>query len=214
MNGFVRITVSISQKYCQLRTAMFEMVTSTLEVKYPELKGKLRLTGIDTEAMIYFKNNWKWHSDPSRQSLPINGWRDNLNSYRKRFNKRIELAIWYEGELCCLMLGRTSRRNSITGLYFVDGNNGTKLLKGRRLEIATTYLNSFSVAINSEWAAIRRPFSAVEPLYKKLGYTDKDPYDKNLDSLCKNLLSASRLESVTRLSIYSASKTTNRVVKL
>ncbi|MEI8602313.1 hypothetical protein P4S55_16435 [Shewanella sp. PP-Sp27a-2] len=132
-------------------------------------------------------NEWMSHPDPSRNAGNVKQWNKKVEIYRKRFNKRLELAIWYEDQLCCLMLGRVSRRNAITGLYFIDGNYGTKLLKGRRLEIATTYLDTFSVALSVEWTAIREPYCAVEPLYKQLGYTEKDPYDKNLDALCKRV---------------------------
>mgnify|MGYP003605471363 CR=1 FL=1 len=177
--------MTISAKYDRVRSFAFEQIESVFVEKYPELDGKLRLTDISNGAMKFFRNEWKCHPDPSRMSGTYERWSELRTTYRSRFNKRLELAIWHEEQLCCVMLGRVSRRNSITGLYFVDGNNGTALLKGRRLEIATAYLDAFSILLGIEWIAIRNPYSAVEPLYKALGYTEKDPHDRNLDALCK-----------------------------
>lgn len=179
--------MSISGDYERLREGICKKIEDRFIEYYPEFEGKLKLTSITDQAMRYLRNEWVFHNNPSKMAGTAECWSELRNSYRKRFNKRLELAIWYEDKLCCLMLGRVSRRGMIAGLNFIDANHGITMLKGIRADISLSYLESFAEALKVEWGAIRNPYGALEAFYKKFGYTEKDPFDKNLDALCKRL---------------------------
>lgn len=174
-------------KYRQLRAATAKIVIQEMARIYPQLNGHLRITDIDSTALDFLKNDWQNHPQFSRNVGTYDDWKHILRQYRTSCSSRIEAAIWHDNHLCALLLGKCSRKKYIARITYLQGNYDDSFLAGKRIHIATRYLELFAVANKIEWVGIQDPYEGAEPLYRFRGFTQSDPFDHNNDSLCKQL---------------------------
>ncbi|MCE1186546.1 MAG: hypothetical protein LWW92_13175 [Rhodocyclales bacterium] len=109
-------------------------------------------------------------------------WRKELARFRKR-PRRIELSIWFEGNLCGLALGRISDACVVASIHYLEGRPQNHPLSGqiallatRYLEvvavaiIATRYLEVVAVAIRARHVSLESPVPGLIAHYKELGF--------------------------------------------
>ncbi|KPM85550.1 hypothetical protein [Pseudoalteromonas lipolytica] len=173
-------------KYRRLREQVASTVVEIFIDAYPELNGHLKITDINDRALQYLNHTWKPHPDLCRRVGTPDEWLNVVRSYRTSYSSRIEAAIWYDDELCALLLGKPSKKKLILKINFLEGNYEGEL-KGLRLRIAALYAESFAFSLGIEWVGVQSPYPGAVELYKEEGYTEKDPYDHSNDALCKRL---------------------------
>lgn len=181
------IILTISQKYTQLRLSICEQVTEFFENEHPELKGHLHLTEIDAAALQAMRNTWEPHPIYSRNVGTVEDWKYTLQQYRISYNSRMELAIWYDNQLCTLMLGKVSNGKLTLKITYLQGAYNIEQLVGLRLAVATTYAETYASALDIDWVGVQDPYEGAEHLYRDNGFTISDPFDRNNDALFKNI---------------------------
>lgn len=179
--------MTIDAKYTQLRLLICAQVVDYFIGEYPDLDGHLRLTEMDGSALRAMRTTWEPHPIYSRNVGSHEDWRRQLTQYRISYNSRMELAIWYDDQLCALMLGKVSQGKLTLKITYLQGAYNIEELIGLRMEIATTYAEAYASALNIEWVGVQDPYEGAEHLYRENGFVESDPFDYNNDALFKNI---------------------------
>ncbi len=141
-------------RYRELRRVAFRAAETDLLAAGIEAN----LHGIDAEALGAFAN---W-SD-RRVSWP---WQDMAAEWRRDVPERFELAVWRDGILCGLALGRPSRGPSHIALYYVEGNTDPAHPLRRKLVSATlAALRAYAIALGKAELRLVDPLPALIPVY-------------------------------------------------
>jgi hypothetical protein len=88
-----------------------------------------------------------------------------------RLHSRLELAIYAEGHLCGLMVGRPSRGRRHISAYFIEGNPADHPLKGRLIQLFMLGLDLYGAVLNCRFARLVDPVRALIPKYVENGFT-------------------------------------------
>ncbi len=96
-------------------------------------------------------------------------WRKELARFRKR-PRRIELSIWFEGELCGMALGRISDACVVASIHYLEGRPQNHPLSGHIALLATRYLEVVAVAIRARHVSLESPVPGLIAHYKELGF--------------------------------------------
>ena len=129
-------------------------------------KALIGLSSIDSKAISQSKT---WAGLPGR--VTDWDWLDGSSTYRRRYPKRFELAIWYGSILCGLTLGRPSYRGTWMRLDFVERRPGINPLQGRIVPISLTAIEAYAELLGAQQVRIMDPFEDVIGYYASFGYT-------------------------------------------
>ncbi|MFV0574027.1 MAG: hypothetical protein ACK5NC_01175 [Vibrio sp.] len=171
--------------YQKIRLAALAQTKNDFEELEPDFIGHIDLTEINEDA-LRFQEQWE---------IPLNrqigwNWRQVRNQYRRNHMTRIELAIWHDGELCGLMIGKASYGRLIVKINYIQGGQFENPLKGFVVPIASHYAELFAVAIEANWIGIQDPIDEKELLnyYRRLGFDEQDPFDPRNNALLKRIV--------------------------
>lgn len=116
-------------------------------------------------------------------------WEEAVRHYRYSYPARMELAIWLDGSLCGLMLGKPSVGKLVVKLNYIQGAPVEHDLKGRVVPIAILYAEHYASMLGAEWLGIQDPLDEPDLLdyYRALGFTEPDPFDPRNNALFKKL---------------------------
>ncbi len=135
------------------------------ELPYQDKKA-ISLTEITSSALNVISSNFI-----EKQRQVDWDWRFGVESYRKRYPNRFELALWYNSTLCGLSLGRPSYAGTRVRLDFVEripGKNNP--LRGRVTPICVTAYEVYARLIDATEVRIVRPADALIEYYSSLNY--------------------------------------------
>ena len=169
----MRLTHSDAEKrYEAIRTAALQ---STM-TKLPVIPG-LALRLIDGEAL---RASQEWRFTGARRVHW--DWLDGYGSFRYRYPKRFELAIWNGDQLISLTLGRPTYHGAGLRLDFIEANQDSNRI--RVLPIVMVALTTYAEALGANEIRIMNPINdAVKAYYEKAGLV----YVKNGDYLYTRL---------------------------
>jgi len=95
---------------------------------------------------------WPWH-------LMIPDWRRN-------YPKRFEVAIWRDGVLCALALGRPARKAPHLSLYYLERNpDPANPLRGQVTGAVLATLRAYAVVLGKAELRLMDPLPALIPRY-------------------------------------------------
>lgn len=159
------------------------MVAEEIEVQ-PEFEGLgLRITAITDEARRQ-QEAWPRHYMPDQRIFW--DWDELLALYRRSENDRVEMAVWVEGELCGMALGKVSAGKLIVRVNFVQGSTvENHPLKGRVFTVVDAYLEQYAVALGVGYIGVQDPYEGVKPYYAQFGYEDSDPFDPRNNAMVR-----------------------------
>ncbi|MFV7771627.1 hypothetical protein [Shewanella marisflavi] len=173
-----------SQKYQQIRDQALQVTLAEFRDILPNLADGIRLTDL-TEEALQAQEQIPQPVVPGRQ-IGWN-WREVRDNYRRNHLARIELAIWFNDELCGLMAGKASEGRLVFKLNYMQGGRPQHPLKGQIVPIASRCAELFAIAIAADWIAIQDPMDNDELLeyYRDLGFNKRDPFDPRNNALFK-----------------------------
>ncbi len=174
--------LTASQTYQQLRAQILHETLEEFRELMPELAEGLRLKEITENALIA-QEQIPEPDDPDRQ-IGWN-WREVRDNYRRNHIARIELAIWYNDQLCGLMIGKASKGRLVFKLNYIQGVGQEHPLKGQIVPIASRCAELFAISIEADWIAIQDPNDNDELLdyYREFGFNMRDPFDPRNNAL-------------------------------
>lgn len=151
-------------RYKEYRAEVFKYVKKALD--YPDSQN-ISLKDIDATALMQAR---LWDRIPERR-VDFN-WEIDCQTYRKRYPKRFELAIWYQNRLESLALGRPSYNGSRVRLELVERLAGNSQLKGRTFLITELSLIAYANLLGADEIRIMEPINdRVKSYYVSRGYT-------------------------------------------
>lgn len=149
-------------RYSLIRNQALQTVNEIMR----EEGSSLKLTLIDGEALNAFKA-WKKAANRVKNWDWVLGY----ETYRFRYPKRFELALWYSNKLIGLSMGQPTYNGTAMRLDVVEAAPSEL---GDRPSIFETVLLSYSVyarLLNAREIRIMHPVnSAVRKYYEKFGY--------------------------------------------
>ena len=166
--------------------------TCLVRDKYEEMYNRLHLKivtqlstrGLDISLKIIDQsviNDWKtqWQN-VCIQRHKHGGWdweKIYTEVYRPKC-KRLDLAIYKDGQLEGLVLGRISSGRWVIRIDYLEGSPLAKpQLKGNIITIATMFATYVGYSVDAKHIAIVNPVNEkVEDLYKKQGFEYERPY--------------------------------------
>jgi hypothetical protein len=93
-------------------------------------------------------------------------WRD-FRPYIDRF----EVAIWANGQVCGLALGRPSRGNQNVTIHFVERDMGANNpFGGLVIPVVADVANFYAKALGKELVKVKDPVFGAIPAYLKVGF--------------------------------------------
>ncbi len=126
----------------------------------------IRLSDLDFKAI---NQSRLWESIPERK-VDFN-WDNDYKIFKKRYPKRFELAIWYQGRLESLSLGRPSFNNSRVRLELIERVAVNSMLKGRAFLITELALIAYANLLGAGEVRIMSPINHdVRDFYIRRGY--------------------------------------------
>ncbi|GAD89969.1 hypothetical protein VHA01S_030_00440 [Vibrio halioticoli NBRC 102217] len=174
----------ISNRYQQIRLAALAQTQRDTEQFEPDFIGHIDLTEINEDALC----------SQDRWEMPLNrqigwDWRRVRNQYRRDHIARLELAVWYDNELCGLMIGKASDGKLVVKISYIQGGQAENPLKGFIVPIASRCAELFAVAVEADWIGIQDPIDDEDLLnyYRELGFNERDPFDPRNNALFKRV---------------------------
>jgi hypothetical protein len=157
------------ERYRQLRRLAFADATRLLTEVAIAVPGQLELREVALPALL--DSLAKWESYPRR---PVAwDWRKLLLHYRQNHSARFDLAVFANGLLSAIALGKPSKTRAHCALDFVEASpDPCHALKGRVLPVVLTALERYCVAIGAPEMRLTEPLPALIGLYTgKYGFT-------------------------------------------
>jgi hypothetical protein len=155
--------------------------------KWPDLKDRLQLREIDTDALLEIKDNWKQVLISGNYALTAKGWNQVASRFKRNHHSRLDLALWCDGYLCAVMLGKPSKKKLVLSLHFLDGDRDEGPLSGKRADICLLTAELYGLALSAHYVALRNPLPGAVPLYETLGYSEKKVFGAVDSALYKEL---------------------------
>lgn len=150
------------KKYRNIRQIAYEITQE--ELPYQD-RSAIKLTEVTSEALSR-SETWAFSSE----RRVYWDWKFGVNTYRKRYPNRFELAIWYHDNLCGLSLGRPSYSGTRVRLDFIERTPGYNMLTGRIAPISITALEVFARLIEASEVRIMFPEETLIEYYSSLSY--------------------------------------------
>jgi hypothetical protein len=154
------------RRYDILRKASLRAISSQLN-SIPNLEFKL----IDKAALTKAD---KWNLSPNRK---VDWEWDNYASFKVRYPKRFELALWHNSQLASLSLGRPTYNATGLRLDFIEKNPEHTDLKVFQITLAA--MNVYADALGAKELRIMNPINdEVKKYYESFGliYVPKGDY--------------------------------------
>lgn len=149
---------------------------------------RIELTEITQEALSA-ELGWSPDFDLAKGRRIGWDWDEAVQHYRYTYSARLELAVWFDGLLCGLMLGKPSVGKLVVKLNYIQSAPFDHALKGRIVPIAMLYAEAYAAALDAQWIGIQDPLDEESLLdyYRTLGFTEPDPFDPRNNALFKRL---------------------------
>lgn len=152
------------RKYQNLRDITYELTME--ELPYQD-RENIILSEINDKAVAYFQT-----PEAERNREVDWHWGFGIQTYRKRYPNRFELAVWYNNQICGLSLGRPSYNGSKVRLDFIErAPIDHNPLKGRLTPISVTAYEVYARLIDAEELRIMFPDEALIDYYSSLNFT-------------------------------------------
>ncbi|WP_444926406.1 hypothetical protein ACJJI4_21425 [Microbulbifer sp. TRSA002] len=157
------------ERYEQLRSIAREVTQESLPDLYQD-HANIRLLGIDSEAITASE---AWCDMACSRPRAEWSWQEASAEYRKRYPKRFELSIWYQGNLCGLSYGRPSFGKSRMRIELIEGAPRSGNPLGPRRVVPITIMNATAYAgiLGAKELRIMRPAQPLIGYYESLDFT-------------------------------------------
>jgi hypothetical protein len=122
----------------------------------------LRFTGIDAavlQDLDISRSSWQFDWN----SIAIHFWRNDPD--------RFELAIWKEGRLCGLGIGRPSAGPDNVTIHFVERRSDHTVLKGWIAQMVTDTAEAYGKILGKQRLKIKDPLPGAIPHYEDLRFS-------------------------------------------
>ena len=143
-----------------------EALAAATEVVQGAGNNSIRLSEIDAQALLAFRS---W--EKSRTRVKDWDWIEGYNSFRFRYPKRFEIALWENNNLIGLSMGRPTYQGSALRLDVVEA---APLDIGDRPSIFDSVLVAYGIyarLLNAKQIRIMNPVNKeVISYYEKFGY--------------------------------------------
>ncbi len=150
-------------RYTAIRKAVIDQVNMDFANR-GERNNKAKL--IDSNALSQSK---QWESSPKRRVDW--DWVDGYNSFRFRYPKRFEMALWHNNKLASLTLGRPTYMGQRMRLDFIEAcpNKPSDL---KAFEISLFAIGIYAEALGAHELRIMNPINTqVRDYYTRFGLT-------------------------------------------
>lgn len=135
----------------------------------PYLYVPLDLTGIDQRALDAWEAQWVPAASPGQPWSTWN-WKTEAKNWYKCID-RFEVAIWSEGCLCGLAIGKPSDRRNNLSVYLMQGCPiEDHPLKGKILGIVLDVAEAYGTALSCRELRLVQPLRGMLPYYRKLDF--------------------------------------------
>ncbi len=150
------------ERYTAIRKAVLQEVTQELA---GSMQDGLRAGLIDSAAL---KASQLWQCS-SRRKVDWD-WIDGFGAFKFRYPKRFEMALWQDGCLMSLSLGRPTYQGQRLRLDFIEGN--PERPKGIRLfEVTFLAMVGYAEALGAKELRIMNPINdEVSRYYQRFGF--------------------------------------------
>ncbi len=100
-------------------------------------------------------------------------WRDKLRLFRKR-SRRVEVALWSNGELFALALGKVTEGRLHATIHYLQGSpDRAEALHGHVGKMVTDYLKIYATICECKNIVIDSPVPELVDYYKSLGFVNE-----------------------------------------
>ena len=153
-------------------------VNETITVFSEKLQKPSIITKIDQNAIIQW-SHWKTAENAEPRQKPNDGydWAKLREMYyhKKPYyfapERRIDIAIWCEGQLCGLALGGVSKQYDYIVLDYIEGSSVcTHPLKGHVLDITFFMVTQYAMIENIDEIRLVDPVNNLIPYYQSIGF--------------------------------------------
>lgn len=137
----------------------------------------VNISHIDENAIKQWNTNWRNSPDREQRKKPNGGW-DWAELRRRYYHKklkyapqrRIDIAIWNEEQLCGLVLGEAHKIADYIAIDYVEGAPVKNLLKGHILDIAIKSIEQYAILIRKSEIRLIDPVEGLFEYYKMMGF--------------------------------------------
>jgi hypothetical protein len=155
-------------RYNGFREAVYEVAlenvwaTSATHPAYANVQDvAIQFGPIDGQALQ------SWHKN---QGTPIFPW-DRLRHGFKNYLDRFDLAVWGNGRVCALAIGRPSQGNQNVTIHFVERWMDDKNpLAGLIIPIVTDVADAYALALGKDWVKAKDPVLGAIAAYERVGF--------------------------------------------
>lgn len=151
--------------YDEIRSAVYDLVAGAAEIDFGVA---VKITPI-AQAITTWEAVWV----PAHPGGAAHGgfdWREAFSILRHKA-ERFDAAIWCNGLLCGLAIGKPSRGKRHVTVYLLEGaRHTTNPLKGRVLAIILTLADEYAKALNAGHVRLMNPVPGMIQTYQALGY--------------------------------------------
>ena len=157
-------------RYAERRRASYDSTCEVLREIWPAFglpfqADAVTITHIDSVALAAW---YKWPRSPyGDANFP---W-DRIASYVRKSPRRFEAAIWCNGHLCGLCVGKPSRGPENLTLRLLEGCPGPHPLKGLVALIATLCGERWAILLGKQLLKLKNPNPGAVPIYEQLGFS-------------------------------------------
>lgn len=171
----------IREKYLDIYKEAFDEVIAYLEKAGAIKTGSLKLSTIDHMAIQAWKTEWKGRS--LRHGHGEWDWQK-LVSKRAKTCKRFDIAVWGEGILCGLSVGKISRGKKTIRMDYLQACPVSHPLEKRIAMIVVAVALSVGKKVGAQHVAIFNPVNdKVINHYASLGFARKTIYGRFLKNV-------------------------------
>ncbi|EEU9561226.1 hypothetical protein FXI36_24390 [Escherichia coli] len=149
----------IRDKYLSIYKEAFEEVIALLETQGVISQGFLKITIIDNNAIQAWKADWYGRS--KKHAHGAWDWQQMVNK-RSKSCKKLDIAIWGDGILCGLSVGKISRGNRTVRLDYLEAHPSAHPLERRVTMIIVAVALLVAKKIGAKHVAVFNPVKDKE----------------------------------------------------
>jgi hypothetical protein len=170
---FVQSFFDAIVRYEEFRAAAYQFSESALKAEIKRNSAYASLTGVAIQfAPISDAAIRCWRDDATN---PIYPW-DDLKSQFRPYIKRFEVAIWGNGRVCGMAIGRPSREHTNLTIHFAERwMSDSNPIKGFVAPIVADVANAYAIALGAQFLRIKDPVEGAIPAYLSLGFEHAEP---------------------------------------
>ncbi|MBE0376138.1 MULTISPECIES: hypothetical protein [Pseudoalteromonas] len=151
-------------KYQQYRDRALEQARRNLPI---QIRDKVKFRNIDNEALLIAK---VWESSPLRKELPWS-FAQGFKKWAFRHPNRLDLAVWYENNLCSLSIGFPTKTGKSMRLDVIEKNPCNYPLDKSIFAINIVAFEEFADLIGADKIKIMRPLNdRLINFYRSYGF--------------------------------------------